>query len=95
MRTAIGGLRSSAPAFGCVEDGVLVKYFVLWRLGYRPDSAWSKAAGLGSSAGDQSGMPLSMAPEIEMMDITANTPQATGLGSSVGGISGTATGSPD
>ena len=28
--------------FGYVEDGDKVIYIVLWRLGYRPDSAWSK-----------------------------------------------------
>ena len=28
--------------FGYVENGDMVKYLVLWRLGYKPDSTWSK-----------------------------------------------------
>ena len=44
MRTAIlaGGIAVVRSGVGYVEDGDEVLDIVLWRLGYRPDSAWSK-----------------------------------------------------
>ena len=45
-------MRSSAPASGYVENGDMVTYFVLRRLGYRPDSAWSKPSGFKPPSGD-------------------------------------------
>ena len=44
MRTAIlaGGIAVVRSGVGYVEDGDEVLDVVLWRLGYRPDSAWSK-----------------------------------------------------
>ena len=44
MRTTIlaGGIAVIRSGVGYVEDGDEVLDIVLWRLGYRPDSAWSK-----------------------------------------------------
>ena len=37
-----GGIAVVRSGVGYVEDGDEVLDVVLWRLGYRPDSAWSK-----------------------------------------------------
>ena len=48
MRTAIlaGGIAVVRSGVDYVEDGDEVLDIVLWRLGYRPDSAWSKTEDL-------------------------------------------------